>query len=66
MLFAGYVDAAMKTALRLQEYEDLLDTETIYCIIALTSCCNRAFATCSKAFIKLEALPDVSLELLLQ
>jgi WD repeat-containing protein 35 len=58
--FSGYVDAAMKTALHLREYEDILETEDIYCILALASCASRAFGTCSKAFIKLESLEKVS------
>ncbi|CAG0879889.1 unnamed protein product [Darwinula stevensoni] len=58
-LYEGYVDAAMKTALLLRDYEDILPPEDIYCLLALSSCANRAFATCSKAFIKLESLPEV-------
>jgi hypothetical protein len=50
----------MKTALHLREYEDILETEDIYCILALASCANRAFGTCSKAFIRLESLEKVS------
>ena len=30
--------------------------------MALSSCANRAFGTCSKAFIKLEALEELSQE----
>jgi WD repeat-containing protein 35 len=63
-IFVGFTDAALKTALHLQQYEGILDTETIYCIIALASCSNRAFGTCSKAFIRLEALDEVDLFLL--
>jgi len=59
-LYQGLVDAAMKTALHLQEYDDLLDPEDVYCILALASCANRAFGTCSKAFIRLETLHQVS------
>lgn len=58
-LYEGYVDAAMKTALHLREYEDILETEDIYCILALASCANRAFGTCSKAFIRLESLEKI-------
>jgi hypothetical protein len=58
--FPGHVDAAMKTALHLREYEDVLETEDIYCILALASCANRAFGTCSKAFIRLESLEKVT------
>lgn len=59
-LYEGNYDAAMKTSLRLREYEDFLETEDIYCLLALSSCLNQAFATCSKAFIKLEALEKIS------
>lgn len=59
-LYEGYVDAAMNTALHLREYEDILDPVTIYSILALASCANRAFATASKAFIKLESIPTLT------
>lgn len=58
-LYEGYFDAAMKTALHLQSYESLIDPEEIYLLIALTSCANRAFGICSKAFIKLESLENI-------
>ena len=61
-LYEGYVDAAMKTALHLRDYEDILNHEDIYSLLALSSCANRAFGTCSKAFIKLEAMQDLSEE----
>lgn len=53
-------NAAMKTALRLREYEDILPLEDIYCILALSSAINRSFSTCSKAFIKLEGLDNIT------
>lgn len=52
----------MKTALNLREYEDVLKSEDVYSLLALASCANRAFGTCSKAFIKLEALEELSEE----
>ena len=61
-LYEGYVDAAMKTALHLREYEELLNQEDIYCLLALSSCANRAFGTCAKAFIKLDAIEQLSAE----
>jgi WD repeat-containing protein 35 len=61
-LYEGYVDAAMKTSLALRNYEDFLHAEDVYCLLALASCANRAFQTCSKAFIKLESLKDVSIK----
>ncbi|KAG5344860.1 WDR35 protein, partial [Acromyrmex heyeri] len=59
-LYDGSFDAAMKTALRLRDYEDILEVEDIYCLLALSSAVNHAFATCSKAFIKLEGLETIS------
>ncbi|XP_022083410.1 WD repeat-containing protein 35-like [Acanthaster planci] len=54
-LYQGYVDASMKTALHLREYDDILDPVDIYSLLGLAACANRAFGTCSKAFIKLES-----------
>ncbi|KAL9918488.1 intraflagellar transport protein Oseg4 isoform 1-T1 [Glossina fuscipes fuscipes] len=52
----GIVHSAVITSLRLREYEDVLNVEDIYCVLALSSCADRSFSTCSKAFIKLESL----------
>ena len=54
-LYAGYVDAAMKTALVLRDYEDVIGAVKIYSLLALTACSNRSFGTASKAFIRLES-----------
>lgn len=62
-LYEGHYEQAMKTALRLADYEDILDTQTIYSLIALTTYYNKFFMQCSKAFIKLEASPDISEEM---
>ena len=59
-LYEGFVDAAMKTALHLRDYEDILNQEDIYSLLALSSCANRAFGTTSRAFIKLESLEELS------
>lgn len=61
-LYSGYVDAAMKTALHLRDYEDILDSVVIYSLLALVASTNRCFATCSKAFIKLESLESLTKE----
>jgi len=62
-LYEGHYEQAMKTALRLADYEDILDTQTIFSIIALTTYYNKFFMQCSKAFIKLEASTDISEEM---
>ena len=54
-LYEGYFDSAMKTALHLRDYEDFIDSEEIYCLLALSSCANKCFSIASKAFIKLES-----------
>merc|ERR1719510_2698737 len=59
-LYEGFVDAAMKTALHLRDYEDILSQQDIYSLLALSSCANRAFGTTSRAFIKLESLEELS------
>lgn len=59
-LYEGFVDAAMRTALNLREYEDILDGSEIYALLALTACANRSFGTCSKAFAKLESLESLN------
>ncbi len=40
-LYEGFVDAAMKTALNLRDYEDVLNPEEVYSLLALASCANR-------------------------
>ena len=58
-LYASEFDAAMKTALRLTQYEDVLSVKEIYSIVALSTFQNRFFNECSRALIRLET--DVSL-----
>jgi WD repeat-containing protein 35 len=61
-LYAGDSDAAMKTALRLQEYDDVLDPKDIYSLIALSTYYSSYFGQCSKAFTRLESMEDVKEE----
>ncbi|XP_063088248.1 WD repeat-containing protein 35 isoform X3 [Cavia porcellus] len=61
-LYEGYVDTALKTALHLRDYEDVIPAVEIYSLLALCACASRAFGTCSKAFIKLESLESLSAE----
>lgn len=59
-LRAGLMHSAVLSSLRLRDYEDVLNVEKIYSLIALASCADRSFGTCSKAFIKLEGLELIS------
>ncbi|OWK63323.1 WD repeat-containing protein 35 [Lonchura striata] len=61
-LYKGYSDAALKTALHLRDYEDIIPAVEIYSLLALCACANRAFDTCSKAFVKLESLETLKPE----
>lgn len=58
-LRTGLIHSAVFTAMQLRDYEDVLNVEDIYCLLALASCADRAFGTCSKAFIKLESLETI-------
>ncbi|CAB0034919.1 unnamed protein product [Trichogramma brassicae] len=65
-LYASEPEAAMRTALRLREYEELLEQEPLYALLALASCACRALATCSRAFVRLEAIDPRYEELALE
>lgn len=53
-------EAALKTAIRLRCYEDVLDQQQTYCIIAVCAVACEAFEIASKAFTELETLETVS------
>lgn len=58
-LRSGLIRSAVYTALQLRDYEDVSSVEDIYSLLALSSCADRSFGTCSKAFIKLESLETI-------
>ncbi|XP_023244868.1 WD repeat-containing protein 35 [Copidosoma floridanum] len=66
-LYNGEPGAALRTSLRLREYEDLLEPEPIYSLLALAALRTGSLATCSRAMAKLEAIDpryeEVSLEI---
>jgi len=59
-LYSAKMESAMKTSIRLAEFEDILDPKHIYSIIALTSFNAQYLNICSRAFIKLETLTDLT------
>lgn len=59
-LRAGLMHSSVLSSIRLRDYEDVLNVEKIYSLIALASCADRSFGTCSKAFIKLESLESIN------
>jgi WD repeat-containing protein 35 len=58
-LYAGKVDAAMRTSIKLCEYDDILDPRAVYSLLCLAALRTRFFGICSKAFVKLETLEDL-------
>lgn len=56
--YSGHFDAAMKTSIKLCEYDDILSPRDIYSLLALASYRNKFFGICSQAFVKLETLPE--------
>lgn len=61
-MYEGYVDAAMRTAQVLSDYEDTLDPVKIYSLLALASAVNHAFSVCSWALMRLESLETLTEE----
>ncbi|KAI8923680.1 hypothetical protein BC831DRAFT_436905 [Entophlyctis helioformis] len=59
-LYSGNMTSAVITALHLREHEDILDAKLIYSLLALISFHDKRYNTCSKTFIKLEALPKLT------
>ncbi|KAL3125948.1 hypothetical protein niasHT_009477 [Heterodera trifolii] len=59
-LYEGTYEAAMKTALTLVTFEDLLKPVEIYSLLALTSYLTEYYGICSKAFMRLETMEKVA------
>lgn len=59
-LYQKEYNKAMKTAIRLKEYEKELNTKEVFSLVALAAYYNNCFRECSKAFVKLERLENVS------
>lgn len=58
--YEGRLDAAMKTSIKLCEFDDILKPRDIYSLLCLTSLKNEFFGICSRAFVKLETLPGLT------
>ncbi|VVC39444.1 WD40-repeat-containing domain,WD repeat protein 35,WD40/YVTN repeat-like-containing [Cinara cedri] len=55
-LYNGQFNLALWTSLTLRNYDDLLNGEQIYSIIALAAIANGSFNIASRAFMKLESM----------
>ncbi|KAJ3069811.1 WD repeat-containing protein 35 [Podochytrium sp. JEL0797] len=60
--YNGNVNGAMRTAIHLKHFDDIIEPKIIYSLLALSAFHNNHFAVCSSAFIRLEALDKVSEE----
>ncbi|KAJ3036043.1 WD repeat-containing protein 35 [Rhizophlyctis rosea] len=56
--YLGAFEASVRTAQHLIDYEDILTPELIYTLLGLVSFHAKRFGTCSRAFIKLEAMAE--------
>jgi WD repeat-containing protein 35 len=54
----GDFESAMRTALHLRKFEDVIDAKEIYSFLALAAFYAQFYAQCSKAFIKLESMKE--------
>jgi WD repeat-containing protein 35 len=57
-LYNGDYESALKTSIRLGEYENVLDTRDIYSLIALSAFYSGFYKECSRALVKLENLSN--------
>lgn len=55
-LHSGRMVDAMRTALRLREYESILPAEEVYSLIALAAFHAKHYGQCSRAFMRLQQL----------
>jgi len=61
-LVNGQLDAALRTAIRLQAYDDLLSQQHIYHLLAYVALVTKHYATASSALRKLETLSTLTPE----
>eukprot|EP00904_Undaria_pinnatifida_P002695 jgi/Undpi1/12426/HiC_scaffold_5.g02098.m1 len=61
-LYNGNTEQAVRTAIRCAEFEDILSPWDVYCLVALTAYHSGYMGVCSRAFVKLETLPNESPE----
>lgn len=57
---AGEYHAALRTALNTRRYIDALDAFDVFSLLALVALCTGHFGIASKAFMKLESIPGLS------
>eukprot|EP01107_Rhizomastix_libera_P005097 TRINITY_DN1832_c0_g1_i1.p1 TRINITY_DN1832_c0_g1~~TRINITY_DN1832_c0_g1_i1.p1 ORF type:complete len:836 (+),score=248.88 TRINITY_DN1832_c0_g1_i1:50-2509(+) len=58
--YKGFIDASMKTSMRLVEYEDILSPKVVFSLIALTAYYNKHYLQSSRALTRLETMEDLT------
>lgn len=61
-LYENKMMDAMIVANRLSGYEDIIDAEDIYSLLAYTAYQSKNYRLCSQAFMNLESLPNITNE----
>ncbi|CAD8136286.1 unnamed protein product [Paramecium pentaurelia] len=61
-LYSGNYKYALKSAIRLCEFELDMDPKRIYSLLALAAYYNKSYKECARAFVKLENLDNISEE----
>lgn len=61
-LYNGQYFEAMRTSLNLVDYDDYIDVEKIFILIAISSFACKNYYICSKAFLKLESCESIPKE----
>jgi len=59
-LYQKDYNRALKTAMRLIEYEKELQTKDVYSLVAIAAFFNGCFRECSRALVKLERLDTIN------
>eukprot|EP00056_Hartaetosiga_gracilis_P003229 m.61099 g.61099 ORF g.61099 m.61099 type:complete len:1163 (+) comp11378_c0_seq1:91-3579(+) len=62
-LYSGKHSDAIRTAMRVCDYDDILDPLKVYSVLALAAVATGNFGLCSKAFIKLESISEGKMRL---
>lgn len=58
-LLSGNYDAALRTALNIRRYTDILDTTNVYLFLLLAALCAGYLGVAAKALMKLESMEEI-------
>lgn len=58
-LLRGNYDSALRTALNIRRYTDILDARNVYVFLLLTALCAGYLGVAAKALMKLESMEEI-------